>query len=251
MAALAQPGSEGFPCSLHRALERIRPLHFPDKVRLILGRHSRPLWPGPPSLISSPATPAGGGNPFTLGQLPPPGSKGLSSGHWENPSHSPPTAEIHWHSHPQPVLPGSKGSGMGTSPRSLWHQSLPPPPAVRDPVLGTTSTAQQQGQTLPWPSGIPGKRVVPVLIPAWRHWLYWCSPNTWLLHRGFLLLSPKSACKPIFKTNPAIPYRRDPKSRAQCVLRVCHPQSSSRAAEGRGPGDVVTPWGLGGVTACM
>lgn len=120
---------------------------------------------------------------MALGQLPPPGSKGLSSAHRENPSHSPPREQRSIGT-PAPS-PASRGLELGTSPPLPPAPEPPPPPAVRDPVLGTTSTAQQQSQTLPWPSGTPGKRVVPVLIPAWRHWLYWCTPTRGRCAEGF------------------------------------------------------------------
>lgn len=128
----------------------------PDKVRLILGQiHSGPSGQVSPSLISSPATPAGGGNPFALGQLPPPGSKGLSSGHWENPSRSPPTAEIHQHSHPRPVLPGSKGSGTGNLPPLPLAPEPPPIPSSPRSSTGHhfhSSTAKPNTSVAQWDS---------------------------------------------------------------------------------------------------
>lgn len=204
----------------------------PDKVRLILGQtHSGPSGQVSPSLISSPATPAGGGNPFTLGQLPPPGSKGLSSGHWENPSRSPPDSR--------------DPSALPPPPRPPWQQwvwNWEPPPAPS----GTRASPHPQQSEIQYWAPLPqlNSKAKHFRGPVGLLGSVWCQYSSLpggtgctgaaptQLHRGFLLLCPKSAWKPVLKTNPALPYRRDPKSRAQCVLRVCHPQSSSRAAKG-------------------
>lgn len=144
-----QPGPEGFPCSLHRPLERIRPPRSRIKSGPCRGTHgSAPVRPGltsshacrrRESLRSRAASPSRQPR-AELGAL-------------GEPLPLPPAAEIHRHSRP---LPGSTGPGTGNLPP--LPPAPEPPPAPGSPRSSTghhhchSSTAKPNTSVAQWDS---------------------------------------------------------------------------------------------------